>query len=201
MEGGEVDSTVTRQCVSPRGIQLPCVNTEPPDRVRHCERDSHRCQLLECTAKNVQLVGPGLETLCRLTQVEFLPPGLVGNNVTDVSLISLPLTCLSLDSNKLHWNFSDVRARGSLWMPSRSNLNSNRRGLPPSPGWDSAEKNCRLKAIGSDQSAGCWSAKQERQMSLIVGLVQFPVAGSVGAQLNVWRLTLSAALVCLLPTG
>ena len=60
---------------------------------------------------------------------------------------------------------------------------------------------CRLKAIGSDQSAGCWSAKQERQMSLIVGLVQFPVAGSVGAQLNVWRLTLSAALVCLLPTG
>ena len=29
MEGGEVDSTVTRQCVSPRGIQLPCVNTEP----------------------------------------------------------------------------------------------------------------------------------------------------------------------------
>ena len=129
------------------------------------------------------------------------PPGLVGNNVTDVSLISLPLTCLSHGSNKLHWNFSDVRPRGSLWMPSRSNLNSNRRGLPPSPGWDSAEKNCRLKAIGSDQSAGCWSAKQERQMSLIVGLVQFPVAGSVGAQLNVWRLTLSAALVCLLPTG
>ena len=118
------------------------------------------------------MVGPGLETLCRLTQVEFLPPGLVGNNVTDVSLISLPLTCLSHDSNKLHWNFSDVRPRGSLWMPSRSNLNSNRRGLPPSPGWDSAEKNCRLKAIGSDQSAGCRSAKQERQMSLIVGLVQ-----------------------------
>ena len=84
-----------------------------------------------------------------------------------------------------------MRARSRVFMGDarKSNLNSNRRGLPSSPQWPSCpqggtlEKRFRLKAIVADQSAGCWVSKQEghssrrgRQMSLIVGLVQFPVA-------------------------
>ena len=121
---------------------------------------------------------------------------------------SLSPNCSDRNSNKFHWNSSNVRPRGSLWMllkqfkfkPSRPPSVP----LSVSPGWDFGKKRaCRLRTIVALQSAGCWAGKpwRGRQMSLIVGLVQFPVAAGVdAAELNVWRqLTLSAGLV--LPTN
>ena len=94
-----------------------------------------------------------------------------------------------------------------------SNLNSNRRGLPSSPlpvspGWDFGKK--RGLSVESHRGPVGWLlGKQEGHSSRreggrcpsLLALYKLPVAALLAALLNVWRLTLSAALVWLLASA
>lgn len=95
-----------------------------------------------------------------------------------------------------------------------SNLNSNRRGLPSSPlpvspGWDFGKK--RGLSVESHRGPVGWllgfqaeeghsSRGEGGRCPSLLALYKLPVAALLAALLNVWRLTLSAALVWLLPS-
>ena len=130
----------------------------------------------KCTAGAL----PVLETL--LTQ-----GNLAGNNVT-MCHSSDPLLIRPTSTIALRFIRRESPIEGLCGDAGNSNLNSNRRGLPSSPlavspGWDFGKK--RGLSVESHrgpvgwllgQAGGPFEPERGRQMSLIVGLVHFPVA-------------------------